>query len=286
MQSQKNIQPYFSIVIPSLNEEKLLPLLLEDLANQSFAEFEVIHVDAGSTDDTVKKTKSFSQKLALKTIISKKKNVSHQRNLGITASQGSWIIFMDADNRLPSYFLEGIKYNLVRDPSTDIFTTLIDTDGYSLQNKPIVLLTNILLEFLSHIRPSGPGALIGVRTAIAQKFPFDTTVKLSEDHLFIEKIVQHNYSFACFKDPKYHYSLRRMEKNGTLKTMQINAKIYLKFFLNMDINSDAGIYPMDGGTLYEKENVKQLRTLEKIYTLNGRVLPFTLLKKLIKSISQ
>lgn len=286
MQTHKESSPYFSIVIPSLNEEKYLPLLLEDLTNQSFTDFEVIHVDAGSVDTTVKKAASFSTNIALTTLISKKKNVSHQRNLGIKNALGRWIIFMDADNRLPSHFLEGIKYNLTRNEKVAIFTTLIDTDGYSMQNKPIIVLTNLLLEVLSHMRPSGPGALIGVRTSLAKEFPFNTTVKLSEDHLFIEKIVQNGHNFTCFKDPKYHYSLRRLEKNGALSTMRTNAKIYLKFFLNMDVNTDAHNYPMEGGLLYEKENVKKLKTLEKLYTLNGRILPSALLKKLITLLSE
>ena len=286
MHTQKELPPYFSIVIPSLNEEKYLPLLLEDLANQSFTDFEVIHIDAGSVDKTVEKAGEFSQKLSFKTLVSKKKNVSHQRNMGIEHAVGTWILFMDADNRLPNHFLEGIKYNLTRNPKIDIFTTLIDTDGYSIQNKPIIVLTNLLLEVLSHMRPSGPGALIGVRNSLASKYPFDTTVKLSEDHLFIEKIVQNGHMFTCFRDPQYHYSLRRLEKNGALSTMRTNAKIYLKFFLNMDVNTDAHNYPMEGGLLYEKENVKKLRTLEKLYTLNGRFLPSALLKKLITLVSE
>ena len=108
MHTQKELPPYFSIVIPSLNEEKYLPLLLEDLANQSFTDFEVIHIDAGSVDKTVEKAGEFSQKLSFKTLVSKKKNVSHQRNMGIEHAVGTWILFMDADNRLPNHFLEAV----------------------------------------------------------------------------------------------------------------------------------------------------------------------------------
>ncbi|MBD3279206.1 MAG: glycosyltransferase, partial [Candidatus Pacebacteria bacterium] len=36
-----NSTPFFSIVIPSLNEEKYLPNLLQDLANQTWKDFEV-----------------------------------------------------------------------------------------------------------------------------------------------------------------------------------------------------------------------------------------------------
>ena len=46
-------KPFFSIVIPALNEEKFLPKLLESLSHQHFCDFEVIVVDGRSKDKTV-----------------------------------------------------------------------------------------------------------------------------------------------------------------------------------------------------------------------------------------
>lgn len=283
MQTKK---PFFSIIVPSLNEELYLPNLLEDLSQQSYTNFEVIHVDAQSTDATVKKAESFAKKITITSIISDKKNVSHQRNLGTQKAAGEWIIFMDADNRLPSYFLEGIKYNLSRNADVDIFTTLLDAENCSLANRPIIMLTNVLLELLSHIKPSGPGAMIGIRKKIALEYPFDTTVKLSEDHLLIEQVTQAGHTFACFNDPQYGYSLRRLEKNGTIKTLRTNAKMYLKFFLKMSHDGDATIYPMEGGSLYSKANKKELRMLPKLPVKDIKALPYKLLHKLTSVISE
>ena len=43
---------YFSIIIPTLNEEDYLPRLLKDLKKQSFKDFEIIIVNDGSTDNS------------------------------------------------------------------------------------------------------------------------------------------------------------------------------------------------------------------------------------------
>ena len=56
-------RPFFSIIIPSLNEEKYLPLLLEDLSQQTFKSFEVIIIDGKSEDKTIELAKTFNKKL-------------------------------------------------------------------------------------------------------------------------------------------------------------------------------------------------------------------------------
>ena len=104
------MKPYFSIIIPTLNEEKYLPLLLKDLSNQTFQEFEVIVVDGKSEDQTVNKAQTFTKLVKRLTIITSVRNVSTQRNAGAKIAIGKQLLFNDADNRLPKLFLEGLYY--------------------------------------------------------------------------------------------------------------------------------------------------------------------------------
>ena len=52
-------QPDLSIVIPTINEAKTLPLLFADLASQKGIDFEVIVSDGGSADSTAEVAKNF-----------------------------------------------------------------------------------------------------------------------------------------------------------------------------------------------------------------------------------
>lgn len=45
-------KPLFSVIVPTLNEERILPNLLNSLSNQSFKNFELIVVDGNSQDKT------------------------------------------------------------------------------------------------------------------------------------------------------------------------------------------------------------------------------------------
>src|SRR3990170_1980898 len=97
---------YFSIIIPTLNEEKYLPKLLTNLKNQKEKNFEVIITDGASSDKTKQTTIAFEQKFPLKFFIHEKKNVSYQRNFGARIAKGSYLVFLDADTGIKANFTQ------------------------------------------------------------------------------------------------------------------------------------------------------------------------------------
>jgi len=92
-----------SIIIPTLNEEKYIGRILDCIKNQTFKEFEVIIVDAHSDDNT----KSIAKKYKfVKVINSPVRNISYQRDLGVTRASFRRLLFLDADGYIKSDFLE------------------------------------------------------------------------------------------------------------------------------------------------------------------------------------
>lgn len=246
------VTPFFSVIIPTLNEEKSLPKLLTDLSKQSFSDFEVVIVDSQSTDKTLTKARSFSKKLNIQTITSNKQNVGRQRNLGVLATKSQWIIFMDADNRLPLYFLLGIKYRLEQNPSVNLFSCWMNHQAYSAQDRPLIQLSNFGMELYSKIKPIAPGALIGVRRTIARQFRFNENLAMSEDHQYVLDITKAGYDLKYFRDPRYTFSLRRFKKDGTLKILRTYAQVSLKYLAGQKVNQQPPEYPMKGGAYYDE----------------------------------
>lgn len=245
---------FFSIVIPTLNEEKYLPLLLKDLAQQTFKDFEVIVVDGQSQDKTVTKVERFKTKYPLECLITSQPSVSHQRNLGGKVARAKWIIFMDADNRVPAFFLQGVKYQLEKHPQTDLFSCWVDGEAYSLSDRPLMELANITMDLYAKVKPMVAGALIGVKKSVFKKIQFDETLTLSEDHDFVVKAIAENYRFRFFREPRYVFSLRRFKKEGTLKIARIYAKAQLYHLMGRKMTEPQTDYPMGGNHYAQIEN--------------------------------
>ncbi|MBN1683445.1 glycosyltransferase family 2 protein [Candidatus Bathyarchaeota archaeon] len=86
----------FSIIIPTLNEEKNIDLCLKSIVNQTHKNYEVLIMDGGSKDRTLEIVKKNGFEL-----ISVPKNrphdVSGARNEGVKRSKGKYVFFVDAD---------------------------------------------------------------------------------------------------------------------------------------------------------------------------------------------
>lgn len=81
-----------SVVIRTYNEEKHIGEVLESLKNQIYKNYEIVIVDSGSTDGTVKILKEFDTKLVF--IEKEEFNYSYASNVGVENSQGNIICFL------------------------------------------------------------------------------------------------------------------------------------------------------------------------------------------------
>lgn len=87
----------FSVVIPLYNKEKYILRAVESVLSQSFTNFELIIVDDGSVDDSLKAIKNISDS-RLKIIKQANQGVGSARNKGMTKAKYDWIALLDADD--------------------------------------------------------------------------------------------------------------------------------------------------------------------------------------------
>ena len=103
----KYAKPKISVVVPVFNTEKYLSKCLFSLINQSLKELEVIVVDDGSIDNSVKIALLFAERDARITIINQAHKLQGSaRNNGLKHVQGEYVGFVDSDDWVDEDYFE------------------------------------------------------------------------------------------------------------------------------------------------------------------------------------
>jgi len=125
--------PFFSVIIPLYNKEKFIKNTIESVLNQEFTDFEIIIVNDGSTDNSLKQLEIFSNDRI--TIFNQEnQGVSVARNFGLEQSKGKYICFLDADDYWYPHFLSQIYKYIKLLPQQKVFTSAFE---FEIQNKII-----------------------------------------------------------------------------------------------------------------------------------------------------
>lgn len=97
--------PEISVLVPVYNAAGWLPWCLASLAGQTFADFEIVAVDDGSSDASLAVLKEFAlREKRLRVICQKNAGVAAARNRLLREARGKYITFVDADDWvLPEY---------------------------------------------------------------------------------------------------------------------------------------------------------------------------------------
>lgn len=90
--------PLFSVIIPTYNRSDKVKKAVESVLSQTFADFEILVIDDGSTDDTEAIIKSFTDPRITYQWQTNYGGPSKPRNSGIAIAKGSWVCFLDADD--------------------------------------------------------------------------------------------------------------------------------------------------------------------------------------------
>lgn len=107
----------FSIIIPVYNVEKYLKRCLDSVVNQTYKNFEAIIVCDKCSDNSEKIVDQYVKKHKIFTkIYEEKTGLSKARNLGVDASNGEYILFLDGDDFFENDLLEVLNKKIKDTP--------------------------------------------------------------------------------------------------------------------------------------------------------------------------
>jgi glycosyltransferase involved in cell wall biosynthesis len=116
--------PNVSVIIPAYNAARYLAEAIESVLTQAFQDFEIVLVDDGSTDSTLRVAERYRERVQIyeQTHL----GPSAARNAGLRLARGEFLAFLDADDRfLPGKLARQVAY-LRANPQVDV----VYSNGY------------------------------------------------------------------------------------------------------------------------------------------------------------
>jgi glycosyltransferase involved in cell wall biosynthesis len=259
-----------SIVIPTLNEEKDLPRLLQSIENQTFKDYEIIIADAGSKDKTLEIAKQYNARVVEGGM------PAVGRNSGAKAANGDFLFFFDADVKLPEDFLKK-AYLEMQKRYLDLATCKFNPLSEKRIDKVMHEITNLGIKIYQFTDPHAFGFCIFVsRRLFNRTRGFDESIRFMEDADFVKRASKYR-SLRVLRTTSIYASIRRFEREGRFRMLMkfMQAEIYRK--LKGEIRKDNIGYELGN---YDKNRERllepKLRKLEeKLIMLNQDYKLFT-----------
>ena len=100
-----------SVIIPVYNVEKYIRQCLESVINQTFKDIEIIVVNDGTKDNSMKIIEEYFLNERIKIINKENGGLSSARNIGIQVAQGKYVYFVDSDDWIENDAIEILYKN-------------------------------------------------------------------------------------------------------------------------------------------------------------------------------
>jgi glycosyltransferase involved in cell wall biosynthesis len=203
-----------SIIVPTLNEEKNLKVLLSSIAKGGFDDYEVIIADAGSKDKTIEIAREYN------CIITKGGLPARGRNNGAKVAKGDILLFLDADLKFsPRNFLKlSVEYFIKNDLTVASFHLFPQRNNIYLNPFTLNFFYNYPQIALKKIFPMGAMGIMVKKDVFEKIKGFDESITLAEDHYFVQQAEKLG-KFDIIRGVKVYMPLRRFEKDGYFRTV-------------------------------------------------------------------
>lgn len=212
--------PRFSILIPVFNKEKFVAKTIKSVLSQSFADFEIIVINDGSTDKSETEILALTDK-RIHYFLKENEGVSVARNLGIEKASAEYICFLDADDFWFPNFLETMNHYINMLPYEKVFASAIEIETRKkIVQAPYSFVKKSDFEIVNFFDASQKEAILWTSSVCIHKDVFkkvgvfDEQLKVSEDtDLWIRIGLQYQVVFIWQILARYVFDENSISRN-------------------------------------------------------------------------
>jgi len=208
--------PSVSVVIPVYNSQDYLPKCLESLLLYEEGFLELLLVNDGSTDDSLKVCEAYANNNSNIVLINKQnEGVSESRNIGTQRAKGKYILYMDSDDWLVPLALYNM-YHFAERYDCDIVQCgfyyaykdylLFDRRTKKEYPNPVVLSKDQAMEYLVRNRVVSNFVWAKLyKKALVQNHSFRHDVSMGEDFYWMHRVIHEATKVGVISEPGYFY---------------------------------------------------------------------------------
>lgn len=254
-----NSFPQISIIVPVYNAEKYLTQCIDSILAQDFTDFELLLIDDGSKDKSGLICDEYAQKdKRIRVFHKENSGVSSTRNLGIDKAQGVYITFIDSDDYVDSNYL-----SILTSVTADLIVTGYKKNGtgreqgfgamkkeYSFDDA--LYDEHQIPQCLSYILDDTPmrspwDKLFKRKIIKEYSIYFDSSIRNSEDAVFVQTYLLHCHTIASRSGIPYHYRIEpdndtcfkySLSSNEYLYTLHMTLQAYEKVSRHFNFTCD------------------------------------------------
>lgn len=179
---EKGAKPFITVVLPVYNGEKYLAEAIDSILAQTFANFELIMIDDGSTDDSQKIICHY-EKLdpRVRVIVRENRGLATTLNDSIDAARGEWIARMDQDDiALPHRFERQLEW--LEKTGADISGSWVQRFGTFDKRVFKLYQTDEAIKMEMLFRSPFAHPTVMMRTLLVKQLRYDKTGEMAEDY--------------------------------------------------------------------------------------------------------
>lgn len=219
-----------SIVIPTLNEEKYIGSLLQDVLGSTYKSFEVVVSDSGSEDKTKKIVENFAERYPFIKLVGAGRGAATARNKGVATATGRYILFLDADQSISRTFIES-SLSEMKEKNLDIGGFYSKPgEGKFVDQGFWFVCNNFIFRPLQYFYPAATtGSGLVVKKVLHEKIKgFDEEIKVIHDHDYVRRAGRLG-KFRMLTSEKSVFNMRRFDEEGRLSVYARYAWLVLYF---------------------------------------------------------
>ncbi len=205
-----------SVIIPVYNEAHGIEKTIRHILKCGHGKIsEILVVDGGSTDDTVK----LAEALATKVLTSPEKGRGAQLSYGAIQSNGDVLYFVHADTLPPPTFFDDIKKALDAGWEMGNFQYHFDRPGFLLR------INAFFTRFRWFFTLGGDRTFFIRKDIYFRLGGFDHSHVIMEDYEFLRRAIRAGFNFVMLPG-KCTVSARKYERNSWLRVQIANLIVY------------------------------------------------------------